>query len=121
MDTNDYPTTERELLEARERNWEAQLRQGREAQEQITAEMTQAAAVFDEHAGERFTGASPQRIAVVTVGLDRRLRDVGFLHQEPLRRFDRETVAEELTAAFREAQRLADERRLRLIAEAAAS
>jgi DNA-binding protein YbaB len=111
MDAQDFPATAEELREIREHNWNRQTAWQQQAADRVIADMAQIENVYAEHAHERFTGRSPQGLVRVTVGIDRHPVDIRFQHNELWSRVDRETVAEELTAAFRDAQRQANERR----------
>lgn len=82
-----------------------------EMTDQLIADMSQIENVYAEHADERFTGRSPQCLVWVTVGIDRRPVDIRFHDNEPMRRVGRETAAEELTAAFHDARRQANDQR----------
>lgn len=111
MDAQDFPATAQELREIREHNWNRQTAWQQQAAEQVIADMAQIEHVYAEHAHERFTGRSPQGLVQVTVGIDRHPVDIRFQHNELWSRVERETAAEELTAAFRDAQHQANERR----------
>ncbi|THV41429.1 YbaB/EbfC family nucleoid-associated protein [Glycomyces buryatensis] len=117
MDADDFPTTESAMREGRQLSLEEMNQASQEAGDAFVANLARIEAAYAEHADEAFIGRSPERIATVTVGIDLRPRGVEFRHKELMRQFDRETVAEELTAAFRDARAQADERR-REIAEA---
>jgi DNA-binding protein YbaB len=116
MDAQDFPATAQELREIRERNWNQQMAWQQETADQAIADMARIEDIYAEHAHERFTGRSPQGLVWVTVGLDRKPVDIRFQYNELWRRAERDTAAEELTAAFRDAQNQANERRNELAA-----
>lgn len=116
MDAQDFPATAQELREIRERNWNRHMQEQQALADQAIADFAAIENVYAEHAHERFTGRSPQGLVWVTVGLDRKPVDIRFQYNELWRRAERDTAAEELTAAFRDAQHQANERRNELAA-----
>ncbi|MBO3735621.1 YbaB/EbfC family nucleoid-associated protein [Glycomyces niveus] len=111
MDAQDFPATAQELREIRERNWNRQMQEQQALADQAIADFAEIENVYAEHADEYFTGRSPQGLVWVTVGIDRKPVDIRFQYNELWRRVDREIAAEEITAAFRDAQKQANDRR----------